>query len=190
MTPTVGKVYAMTPQPPVAENTHWFPAGNLTIGVEYRDVDPEGLVATYRDDPAMLAELLERSPEGGFTDEGVSIHVSGTADSHEYLRFDVFDAEPHYHYNHPGEPVVNNVVEFDAVAHGDMLDWALDCLRTRLPAMLHEAGGGDLVHAIDQSEVERALQEVEPRARSAQQVARAVQDASGSSARSVSSEHG
>ncbi|HLX88537.1 MAG TPA: hypothetical protein VKR22_08815, partial [Acidimicrobiales bacterium] len=119
-------------------------------------------------------------PEGGFTDEGVSIHVNGTADGHEYLRFDVFDAEPHYHYNHPGEPVVNNVVEFDAVANGDMLDWALDCLRTRLPSMLAEAGGGDLVAAIDQAELQCVLHEVEPRARAAQHRARSLRGGSAS----------
>ena len=29
----IGKVYGMPPQPPVAENTHWFDAGVLAIGV-------------------------------------------------------------------------------------------------------------------------------------------------------------
>ena len=96
----IGKVYAIPPQPVDPENTRWFAAGVITIGVEYRDVDPEGLVETYKDNPDQLAELIERSPEGGFSDEGVSLHVAETDGGHEYLRFDVFDDEPHYHYIH------------------------------------------------------------------------------------------
>jgi len=145
----IGKVYAIAPQPPVAEHTRYLRAGNVTIGIEYRTLDPEGLIATYEHDAAQLAELLERSPEGGFTDEGLSLHVCGTEDGHEYVRFDVFAGEPHYHYNHPGQPVVNNVVDFDVAAHGAMLPWALDCLRTRLGPMLAEAGGADLVAGLD-----------------------------------------
>ena len=115
----IGKVYGIPPQPPVEEQTHRVPAGAVTFGVEYRALDPESLRATYADNPAYLAELEARSPEGGFTDEGVSIHVWGSDDGHEYLRFDVFADEPHYHYVHntgDGGEVVNNVIDFDAVA--------------------------------------------------------------------------
>jgi hypothetical protein len=169
----IGKVYAIPPQPPVAENTRYFPAGNLAIGIEYRDLDPEGLIATYRDDPAQLAELLERSPEGGFSDEGVSLHVCGAEDGHEYIRFDVFLSDPHYHYNHRGAEIVNNVIEFDVPAHGDMLPWALGCIRSRLGAMLGEAGGSHLVDGLDAGAIAAALEEIEPLAEQAQAVARA-----------------
>jgi len=161
----IGKVYTIPPQPPVAEHTHRMPAGNLTIGVEYRMVDPASLQATYAGNDAHLAELFERWPGGGFTDQGVSIHVWGTDDGHEYLRFDVFDDEPHYHYNHPtgpdGDEIVNNVIDFDAVAMGDMLSWVLACLRTRLAPMLVEAGGAHLVDAVDAARVDEVLREVE-----------------------------
>ena len=159
-TRTVGVVYGIPPQPPVAELTRYLDAGPVRIGVEYRTVDPEGLVATYAHDPDQLRELIERSPEGGFTDEGVSLHVLGADDGHEYLRFDVFDDEPHYHYNHAGGEVVNNVVAFDDVAHGEMLPWVLGCLRGRLPAMLARAGGGHLVPALDQATLDRVVDEV------------------------------
>ena len=115
-------------------------------------------MATYRDNPAHLAELLARSPEGGFTDEGVSLHVFDATDGHEYVRFDVFDDDPHYHYNHHGPEVVNNVIEFDVIAHGDMLPWALERIRTRLPEMLTEAGGAHLVAGLDQEAIEHALE--------------------------------
>ena len=118
----IGKIYTIPPQPPVLENTRVLPAGNVTFGVEYRVVDPASLQATYSGNDEHLAELFERWPGGGFTDEGVSIHVWGTDDEHEYLRFDAFDDEPHYHYNHPtgpdGDDVVNNVIDFDGVANG------------------------------------------------------------------------
>ncbi len=128
----IGKVYGIPPQPPVEEQTHRVPAGAVTLGVEYRALDPESLRATYADNPAYLAELEARSPEGGFTDEGVTIHVFDAHDGHEYLRFDVFDDEPHYHYIHSTDAsgdVVNNVIDFDTVALGEMLPWVLDFLR-------------------------------------------------------------
>jgi hypothetical protein len=62
----VGKIYDIPPQPPDAAHTRWIPAGVVTIGVEYRDVTPEALVETYRDDPDQLASLLAQSPDGGF----------------------------------------------------------------------------------------------------------------------------
>src|SRR5262249_45075996 len=98
--PRIGKVYTTPPQPPVEENTLYLPAGAVTFGVEYRDVDPDSLAATYADNAGHLTELEEKSAEGGFFDEGVTIHVCGTDDGHEYLRFDVFDDDPHYHYIH------------------------------------------------------------------------------------------
>jgi hypothetical protein len=140
-------------------------------------VDPESLAKTYADDPAQLAELEEKSPEGGFSDEGVSIHVCGTEDGHEYVRFDVFDDEPHYHYIHrtpPGAEVVNNVIDFDTAAHGEMLPWAIECLRTRLPAMLTEAEGGHLVPQLDTDLVGRVIDEVQRIAEQAQQARRAL----------------
>jgi hypothetical protein len=161
--PMIGKVYGIPPQPPVEGRTRRVPAGAVTFGVEYRALDPESLRATYADNPGYLAELEARSPDGGFTDEGVSIHVWGSDDGHEYLRFDVFADEPHYHYVHntgPAGEVVNNVIDFDVVAFGDMLPWALERLRTRLPEMLSEAGGDAVAAAIDPDVVAGAVGEV------------------------------
>jgi hypothetical protein len=172
----IGNVYGIVPQPPDPAHTRWIAAGVVTIGVEYRDVTPEALLDLYGDDPDQLAELLEKSPEGGFADEGVSLHVSGADDGHEYLRFDVFDGEPHYHYVHkvaPGGEVVNQVVDYDVAAHGEMLTWALECIRARLPVMLPLAGGADLVDELDPGALEAALAEVGPLARAAQATSRA-----------------
>ena len=187
----IGKVYNIPPQPPVAEHTHVLPAGAVTFGVEYRDVDPESLAATYAGNEAHLTELEERSPEGGFTDEGVSIHVCGTDDGHEYVRFDVFDDEPHYHYIHRPEPaggeVVNNVIDFDRTALGDMLPWAIERLRTRLPAMLTEAGGGHLVPQLDKALIGGVVDDVETMAAGAREAHRAAAAASAPSSSSGAS---
>jgi hypothetical protein len=166
---TVGVVYGIPPQPPVEEHTRRFDAGAVSFGVEYRALDPEGLEATYRDRPEYLEELRARSPEGGFFDEGVTIHVFDASDGHEYLRFDVFDDEPHYHYIHRtvDEVVVNNVVDFDPVAGGDMLVWAVDRLRTRLGDMLEQAGGGELAKRFDHAAVDRVLDDVHTHAAAA-----------------------
>ena len=151
----------------------------VTFGVEYRDVDPESLVATYADNAARLAELAARSAEGGFSDEGVSIHPVATDDGHEYVRFDVFDDDPQHDFVHKtaaGEEVINNVIGFDVVAPGDMLDWALERLRTRLPAMLTEAGGTEVAAALDPATVGPVLDKVEVLARRARASARSSSD--------------
>lgn len=161
-----GVVYNVQPQPPVEEDTRWFSAGAVTFGVEYREVDPAALAETYGDDATAMAEIEANSPEGGFVDAGVSIHVKGTADSHEYVRFDIFDGEPHYHYVRPSGDH-NNVVEYDAVAHGDMLDFAIGRLRTRLAEMLTHAGGESVAAELDPVVQSPVIDDVEQLARRA-----------------------
>jgi hypothetical protein len=165
----IGNVYGIPPQPPVAELTRTVPAGAVVFGVEYRDVDPESLRSTYAGNADYLAELEERSPEGGFSDRGVSIHVCGAADGWEYVRFDVFDEEPHYHYVHrtTDGSVMNQVIDFDATASGAMLDWTIERLRTRLAEMLRAAGGETVADELDLAIVAPALDEVERLARGA-----------------------
>lgn len=180
---TIGKIYTIPPQPPVEENTRWLDAGALRFGVEYRELDPASLVASYADNAEHLAELVERSPDGGFTDEGVSIHVSTSApgrDHREHLRFDVFDGEPHYHYIHYGDDgavSINNVIDFDTTAHGEMLPWVVDTLRHRVAAMLEHAGADleptGLDAAIVATTIERVA-EMALAAQKAQRTARAV----------------
>jgi hypothetical protein len=163
VTPSIGKTYNMPPQPADEAATTYLDAGAVSIGVEYRVVDPESLRETYKDDAAQLAELEERSPEGGFYAEGLSLHVVAKADGHEYLRFDLFDDPPHYHYNHPvvdGE-YTNNVIDYDIASNGPMLEWTLDKLRTRLPEMLRQAGGESVAAQVDPAVVAPVVAEVE-----------------------------
>ena len=176
----IGVVYNMAPQPPSEKDTTWFDAGAIVIGVEFRDVNPDDLLALYKDDPAQLKELLEKSPEGGFADNGVSLHVRDARDAHEYLRFDCFDNEPHYHYIHNStDPYINNVVIYDPFACGDMLPFAIGCLRDRLVEMLPRAGAVDLAAHLDRDLVNRVVDEVESVAANALANMRRLQAATG-----------
>lgn len=161
--PAIGKTYNMPPQPADDAATTYLDAGVVSIGVEYRVVDPDSLRKTYQGNAQQLAELEARSPEGGFYAEGLSLHVVAKADGHEYLRFDLFDDPPHYHYNHPvvdGQHA-NNVVDYDTVTNGPMLDWTLERLRTRLPQMLRQAGGAEVAEQVDLEVLAPVLSEVE-----------------------------
>jgi hypothetical protein len=166
----IGKVYGIPPQPPVAEHTRVLPAGAVVFGVEYRVVDPDTLRELYSSNAEHLDEFENRSPYGGFYDRGVSIHVSG-GDGWEYVRFDVFDDEPHYHYIHrtTDGSVVNQVVDFDVTAHGDMLDWTVARLRTRLAEMLRAAGGAKVASELNESITTPAIDEVDRLARTARE---------------------
>lgn len=146
-TSRVGTTYDIPPAPPDPASTDWFDMGPLRVGVEYRKVDPQALEKIYAD-TEHLAELEAASPEGGFTDEGVSIHVVSVADDHEFIRFDMFVDEPHYHYVDKAAGT-NTLVFYDAVAHGPVVPWTLGQLRHRLPDMLRHAGGMDVADAVD-----------------------------------------
>ncbi|MBW2268573.1 MAG: hypothetical protein JRH16_08340 [Deltaproteobacteria bacterium] len=155
----VGIVYHVQPEPPDPENCQWLEAGAVNFGLEYRVVDPERLAKAYAGSEEDLAEVEAHSPEGGFYGSGVSIHVVGAADGHEYLRFDAFDDDPHYHYVRPtGDH--NHWVPFDPVAGGDMLAFTIRSLRERLGPMLSEAGGDEVAARLDPAEQGPPIDEV------------------------------
>jgi hypothetical protein len=157
--------YRTLPVPAFEENTAKFVAGVVTIGVEYRHLDEATIVEFYGPDarakfdnvaPAGIGEIVR--------EDGLCLHVFGTDDALEYLRFDCFDDAPHYHYLDPHEPR-NVVIDYDAVANGPMLDWAVAVLRTRLSDMLRYAGAGDVAERVDPSEVARIMPRVAEDAR-------------------------
>ena len=167
------------PFPPEAiddDDTDYVDAGRVKIGVERRKLkDLLGrLEANYAGTPFedVFGEWrANRTPSQpgaptptAMAGRGISIHVIDADSGHEYLRFDCFDGVPHYHYLRPWatpEMCDNHEVDWDEVANGPMLPWALDRLRTRLPEMLTEAGGADLAARLDQAEIDRAVEHVE-----------------------------
>ena len=153
------------PVPAFVENTARFAAGPITIGVEYRVLD-EAMILDYYG-PDARAKFPNGAPAGMGTvinEDGLSLHVFGTADGQEYVRFDCFDDAPHYHYLDP--PSSRNVVhDYDAVANGPIVEWAFHALRTRLGEMLQHAGAPDDVRAFDRAAVAAVMPAVEAEAR-------------------------
>lgn len=161
----IGVTYDIDPLPLVAENTRFYPAGAVTIALEARRVDTDVLKEGFGQD--VVAEHAVT-----FDDVGVSLHVLGTQDQKEYLRFDCFDNDAHYHYILWG--VRQTVVPFDKVAGGDMLTWALETIGLRLGDMLSFAGAPELAAAVDRDVVSRTLDQVAPDAHEAQRALRAA----------------
>ena len=158
-------VYDIPPIPPNPEHTQYIDAGAIRLGLEYRILDDDELDREYADDPESKAKIDAAKPPD-LQDRGVSIHVLGADDGHEYVRFDVFDNGPHYHYIKKGI-VENKIVDFDTVAMGPMLPWALAQIRENLSVMLDHAGGGDVAQKLDPSLLAAKVNELEERARQA-----------------------
>ena len=117
--------------------TQTFPAGPITICVENRIVNDELLMEHLRRN--------QREWDGKLIEEdgGISVHVCDAITEDEYLRFDCFALRPHYHYITPiSDDIVFQQVtfRFDEAAHGPMLPWTFEAIRTRLDPMLREAG--------------------------------------------------
>jgi hypothetical protein len=134
-----GTRYDRLPIPMIADHCDAVDAGAVQLVVETRRLTDEIIATTY--DGAVDAPV-------SFDDGGPSLHVCGTADGLEYLRFDCFEQEPHYHYIEPTASA-NTVVRIDEVAVGDPVEFALACVEHRLAAMLRHCGAGELADAVD-----------------------------------------
>lgn len=155
-----GTTYNVPPIPPDEAHTTYVDAGPLRIGVEYRLLDQTELSANY--EGAEMEEIQDALGGAVVEDNGASIHVLGRDDEHEYLRFDLFDVGPHYHYiDRGGES--QTIVDYDRVALGEMLPWTLAQLRNRIVPMLERAGGENVARQVeaDAESVRSSLGEVE-----------------------------
>jgi hypothetical protein len=160
--------YSVMPIAPVDARTCYFRAGSLRLGVEYR---------LLNDAVAAAAELQEADgDERGQTreldDRGVSIHVFGAQDDEEreFLRFDCFVEDPHYHYI-SWRDKRNEMLHMDCVATGDPVEFALQCIERRLPELLAHAGALELAAEVDTASLTRVLPEVRAEAMRLRQVA-------------------
>ena len=152
--------YSTLPVPAFDAFTTRISAGVVTFGVEYRHLDEAGILAYYG--PDARAKFDHRAPagfDGPVEEDGLCIHVFGTADGAEYLRFDCFEEAAHYHLLDPDKPT-NVVIEHDVEREGPLLDWALRMLRNDLPALLEQAGASDLARAVDLEIVRSSLDRV------------------------------
>jgi hypothetical protein len=153
----VGQRYPILPLPHIPEQTEMIPAGVLVIGGGHRVLD-EATAKAYLDEVGYQRvgdDGGERRYEG--VDGGVCIHVFGppegadpAADTGlvEYVRFDCFDDEPHYHYVYNAERAQDRVF-LDPTLEGDPMAWALERLRTRMPDVLRKVGAPGLAERVD-----------------------------------------
>ena len=139
----LGRAYAVMPIPMVPEACTDVPAGPITFVIEGRRLTDEVIV----DNAVARGGLDAIEKPDGVDDGGMTVHVLGTDDRLEHLRFDCFQHEPHYHYIDNAEQA-NVVVRIDTFAEGDPTAWSLRCLRERLPEMLAHAGVPELADRV------------------------------------------
>ena len=125
-----GNRYDQLPIPMVMEHCIPVDAGAVQLVVESRTLTNEIIEDAYN---GAVATAIP------FADFGATLHVCGTADGLEHLRFDCFENEPHYHYI---EQVTgaNTVVRIDELAVGDPIDFSLAGVEHHLPDMLRNCG--------------------------------------------------
>jgi hypothetical protein len=127
-----GTRYELLPIPMVTEHCIPVAAGAVQLVVESRRLTNQILDETYQGDTRAEADVA-------FDDFGASLHVCGTTDGLEHLRFDCFEHEPHYHYIEQAAGA-NTVVRIDELAVGDPIEFSLACVEQRLPDMLRNCG--------------------------------------------------
>jgi hypothetical protein len=133
-----GNRYERLPIPMVTEHCVPVDAGPVQLVVESRQLTNEILDDAYHG-------AVE--PEIRFDDFGATLHVCGTADGLEHLRFDCFENEPHYHYIEQAAGA-NVVVRIDELAVGDPIDFSLACVEHHLPDMLRNCGVAGLANDV------------------------------------------
>jgi hypothetical protein len=147
-----GNRYTQLPIPMVTEHCIPVDAGAVQLVVESRHLTNAIIEDTYG------GKVHQGVP---FDDFGASLHVCGTADGLEHLRFDCFENEPHYHYiDHAGG--ANTVVRIDELAVGDPVEFTLNCVEHHLADMLRHSGVSDLADAVasNPADVSDAVAEV------------------------------
>jgi hypothetical protein len=156
-----GNRYDQLPIPMIAEHCIPVDAGAVQFVVESRKLTNEIIADTF--DGVVDAAIP-------FDDFGATLHVCGTGDGLEYLRFDCFENEPHYHYIDQAAGG-NTVVRIDELAVGDPIEFSLACVEHHLPDMLRHCGVAGLADAVagQPDKVDAAVTEVRELMRKARQ---------------------
>jgi len=93
-------------------------------------------------------------------DDGLTfdVTVAGNDAGARILRFDCFSKTPHYHIGPAGKDAVHDM---NAEGIADPLRWTLDQLKSRLPALVAQAGYVEIAKRIDQKAIADRLSQVE-----------------------------
>ena len=148
----LGREYTVMPIAIDWSNAVEVPAGPVTFVVEARNLTRDAIL----ENEAVQGRTDGIDHDYEVHDGGASLHVLATDDRVEYLRFDCFDNEPHYHYIRESEQR-NIVVRFDDVAEGNPLEWTVSRVRHRLPQMLEHAGAHRLAEQVRASSSDVAM---------------------------------
>ena len=133
-----GNRFEQLPIPMITEHCIPVAAGAVQLVVESR-------VLTNEIIQGALANVVDAGIP--FDDFGATLHVCGTDDGLEYLRFDCFENEPHYHYIEQATGA-NTVVRIDELAVGDPIDFSLACVEHHLADMLRHCGVAGLADEV------------------------------------------
>ena len=132
-----GQTFTFMPIPMIETNAEWIDAGPVSFAVEVR----------------VLAGMDEAAGAGA---GGGTIHVFSPDHEKEWVRFDCFDDEPHYHYLDQ-RARTHTVWTYDDAVNGPMGPWAVEALRANLPAILRSAGAEELAGAVERDGVDGAV---------------------------------
>ena len=133
-----GNRFEQLPIPMITEHCIPVAAGAVQLVVESRVLTNEIIQGAF--DNVVDAGIP-------FDDFGATLHVCGTDDGLEYLRFDCFENEPHYHYIEQATGA-NTVVRIDELAVGDPIDFSLACVEHHLADMLRHCGVAGLADEV------------------------------------------
>ena len=124
--------------------------------------------STTKSDPIIIEQagmrmtVAHRQGLGG-SDEGLTFDITTAAPEDEgkrILRFDCFYKNPHYHVGPSGGLDAAHKMKEEGVE--DSVRWTLTQLKTRLPAMVKQAGYEEIAERIDQQAITDHLTRLEP----------------------------
>ena len=110
----------------------------------------------------MRLTVAHRQGLGG-TDEGLTFDITTAGPEvagKRILRFDCFYKNPNYHVGASGGEGAAHKMKDEGVE--DPVRWTLDQLKTRFPAMVKQAGYGEIAERIDQRAIADQLTRLEP----------------------------
>ena len=110
----------------------------------------------------MRMTVAHRQGLGG-SDEGLTFDITTAGSEDEgkrILRFDCFYKNPHYHVGPSGGESAAYKMKDEGIE--DSVRWTLEQLKTRLPAMVKQAGYEEIAERIDQQAIADQLSRLEP----------------------------
>ena len=125
-------------------------------------------VSTTKSDPIIIEQagmrmtVAHRQGLGG-SDEGLTFDITTVGSEDEgkrILRFDCFYKNPHYHVGASGGEQAARKMKDEGVE--DPVRWTLEQLKTRLSAMVKQAGYEEIAGRIDQQAITDQLTRLEP----------------------------